>query len=112
MANVLLFSGLISSFTLYRCAFDRIARTHCCCPAKQQPVEQAELRAARCCDQKKVIVARAPAEAARVEAAAPAPSLAAAPPPPPALAVALPQAEPAPPGSRPPLILLKRSFLI
>jgi hypothetical protein len=78
---VVLFSVVWTSFALWRCQFDGVARTKCCCPkppaahaaavlAQDQPTGTAVERAATisrpaCCDREQIQVDRAPAEVTR-----------------------------------------------
>jgi hypothetical protein len=78
-----LFAVLGSSFALWRCQYDGVARSSCCCPdeaSEAQGKEQATIEARGCCDFERVEIEKAPTELVR------APTLA----PPALLAVALP----------------------
>lgn len=70
---LILFSALGTSFDLWRCRADGVARASCCCPTKVKASEaQGEQRLtisrARCCDREQHQVDRDPAEAARSQA--------------------------------------------
>jgi hypothetical protein len=72
---LILFSALGTSFELWRCRADGVARSACCCPTKamKPQAEQAErqltISRARCCDLEQHQIDRDPAEAARGQAA-------------------------------------------
>lgn len=125
---LILFSALGTSFDLWRCRADGVARAACCCPTKgtKAPDAQGERRMtvsrARCCDLEQHQIDRDPAEAARSQATRLSDLLAAA-----SFAVPvspLPLAPPsaisapidAPAGDDPPsgrsLVVQKQSFLI
>jgi hypothetical protein len=71
---LILFSALGTSFDLWRCRADGVARAACCCPTKaaKAPAAQGEQRMtisrARCCDLEQHQIDRDPAEAARSQA--------------------------------------------
>jgi hypothetical protein len=73
---LLVFSVMGTSFLLWRCSVDGIARSTCCCPTKPaKRMAEAETRTTpvvsrgRCCDPEQLDIAKAPAEAARGNAA-------------------------------------------
>jgi hypothetical protein len=128
---LILFSALGTSFDLWRCRADGVARASCCCPTKaaKAPRDQGEQRMtisrARCCDLEQHQIDRDPAEAARSQAtrlsdllaaasfAVPVSPLLLAPPP----AIAAPidaRAGDGPPAARSgrELVVQKQSFLI
>ena len=121
---LILFSALGTGFQLWRCRFDGVARTSCCCPTKpgtQQAEPRLTMSRARCCDLEQHRIDRDPAEAARGQATRLSDLLAAATsavPVSPLLLVpttsfvpAHPPAGDAPPAGRS-LVLQKQSFLI
>jgi hypothetical protein len=73
-----LLSVVWSNLALWRCQYDGLARSECCCPkpagdgdddsAGQAPAA-ATIAPAECCDIEQYLVDRAPAEAARASAA-------------------------------------------
>ena len=68
---LILFSALGTGFQLWRCRFDGVARTSCCCPTKpgtQQAEQRLTMSRARCCDLEQHQIDRDPAEAARGQA--------------------------------------------
>jgi hypothetical protein len=71
---LILFSALSTSFDLWRCRADGVARSSCCCPIKAakssnaQPERQLTISRARCCDREQHQIDRDPAEAARGQA--------------------------------------------
>jgi hypothetical protein len=66
---VLLFSAVGTSFALWRCRFDGVARTQCCCPKDAHAAEPAQAVATvsdlRCCEIEQHQVDRAPTEVSR-----------------------------------------------
>jgi hypothetical protein len=71
---LVLFSVVWTSFALWRCQYDGVARARCCCPkdaADQRKVDPAEsaglatITSTACCEIEKYEVDKAPAEAAR-----------------------------------------------
>jgi hypothetical protein len=71
---LILFSALGTSFDLWRCRADGVARASCCCPTKVTKASQAQgeqrltISRARCCDREQHQVDRDPAEVARSQA--------------------------------------------
>jgi hypothetical protein len=122
---LILFSALGTGFQLWRCRFDGVARTSCCCPTKpgtQQAEQRLTMSRARCCDLEQQQIDRDPAEAARGQATRLSDLLAAAatsavpvsplpPVPTTSFAPAHPSAGDAPPAGRS-LVIQKQSFLI
>jgi hypothetical protein len=121
---LILFSALGTGFQLWRCRFDGVARTACCCPTKpgtQQAEQRLTMSRARCCDLEQHQIDRDPAEAARGQATRLSDLLAAATSavsvsplllvPTTSVAPAHPPAGDAPPAGRS-LVLQKQSFLI
>lgn len=119
--SVVLWSGTASSYALYRCRCDSVARRACCCAASGHRSNTAPAAAGGaaigapcCCDVETVTVAHAPSEAARAHIdIAPLPIVGVWP-------AAMthfsmsrtPPAAEQPRGLGPPLILLKSSFQI
>jgi hypothetical protein len=67
----MLFSVAFTSFALWRCQFDGLARSACCCPkaTADDPRPGPTLVEGECCDVEHYAVGKAPAEAARPGAA-------------------------------------------
>jgi hypothetical protein len=115
---VLLFAVLGSSFALWRCQYDGVARSSCCCPdeGEAQGQTQATIQAQGCCDFERVEIEKAPSELVRVPTLAPPALLAVAP----LLFAVTPVVAPRAPflvfQQRPPsgrvLLLQKQAFLI
>ena len=116
----MLMLGLTSSYQLFRCRYDGVARRSCCCPmadAETSPASEAAVSNRGCCDVQVVRAAStAPAAAAPQQAAkaltSPLATVQ-------VVAFQIPQLAPSqswtddvPRGLGPPLIVLKHSFLI
>ena len=125
---LILFSALGTSFDLWRCRADGVARAACCCPTKAvRPADagaepRLTMSRARCCDLEQHQIDRDPAEAARGQAtrladllAATTSAVAVSPlllaPPPARLAPLDARAGDGPPAGRA-LVVHKQSFLI
>ena len=68
---LILFSALGTGFQLWRCRFDGVARSSCCCPTKpgkQQTEQRLTMSRARCCELERHQIDRDPAEAVRGQA--------------------------------------------
>ena len=69
---VLLFAGTSSSFSVFRCRYDQVARHACCCPTHSETVASEPSRtgiiAKTCCCEVETVraVERAPSEASRL----------------------------------------------
>ena len=116
----MLMLGLTSTYQLFRCRYDGVARRSCCCPmadAETSPASEAAVSNSGCCDVQVVRAAStAPASAAPQQAteALPLPLAMVQ-----VAAFQIPQLAPSqswtgevPRGLGPPLIVLKHSFLI
>jgi hypothetical protein len=108
--------GTSSASALFRCTYDQVVRSACCCPSEApEPSDPVSLERA-CCDVQSVEAVAADDARAQLERdellslrqALAAAVVDAAPPPP--RRASLPDG-PAPPESRAPLVLLKQSFL-
>jgi hypothetical protein len=57
----MLFASTASAYSLFRCRYDAVARTSCCCPAEEiQPPAATSISRACCCDIETIQVVRAP----------------------------------------------------
>jgi hypothetical protein len=61
----ILFSLLATSFALWRCQYDGVARSSCCCPEGGERDDVARVSPASCCALERYEAARAPVELGR-----------------------------------------------
>jgi hypothetical protein len=106
-----------TSFASWRCRYDGIARSACCCPDAGDPAHAPAIRAQDCCDFEHYVAPKTPSDVSRVESLLTPPvrlsaSMAA-----PMLETVAPSragfrlADERPPGGRS-VVLLKHAFLI